>query len=111
MTEALAQCLRDNWSYEGLEVTGVSQREVTATVGPGFPISELVMHVGDPGTFNAVIEMTTLATGAALTVRPGCAVAGPRSGGPVAIAIAIVALAAVWIAPAVPTIVKGNATW
>ena len=104
MTDKLAQCLRDNWSYEGLEVTGVSQREVTATVGPGFPISELVMHIGDPNTFNAVIDMTTLATGAALSVRPGSDPEAPRGSVPVA-AAAVVALALAWLAPAVPSLV------
>lgn len=111
MTDALAQCLRDNWSYEGLEVTGVSQREVTATVGPGFPISELVMHVGDPGTFNAVIEMTTLATGAALAVRPGSEHTGARSNVPLAVAVAAAAALA-WVAPILPSLLPvSNVTW
>lgn len=73
MTEQLASFLRDNWSYEGLEVTGVSQTAVTASIGPNFPISELVMHVGDPGTFDATIDITTLPTGAALKIRPTAA--------------------------------------
>lgn len=111
MTDKLAQCLRDNWSYEGLEVTGVSAREVTATIGPGFPISELVMHIGDPGTFNAVIEMTTLATGAALTVRPGSDPTNPRGNASMAVAVAA-AVALAWLAPALPPLVVfRNATW
>ena len=70
MTEALAQHLRDVWSYEGLEVTGVSPSAVSAAVGPRFPISELCMDVGSPDRFDAVVTMNTNPTGVVLTIEP-----------------------------------------
>ena len=59
LSETLAAHLRKTWSYDGLEVVGVSADGVTATVPPSFPISELCMDVGNPDTFDAVVSLQT----------------------------------------------------
>jgi len=57
MTTQLAAHLRENWSYDGLQVTGVACDTVVATVGPSFPVSELVVDVGNPDTFDATVTL------------------------------------------------------
>lgn len=70
-TAALAQYLRDTWSYDGLEVKATSSETVVAALGPSFPISELCMDIGNPDKFDATICSKVEQGNLTLIIKPG----------------------------------------
>lgn len=106
-TDRLAAHLRQTWSYEGLEVVGISDTAVTVAVGPVFPVSELCMDVCDPALFDAAIVLLFATSGCRLVITPtGRGQPAPGSLWPVLRALAWLAAAAA-LSLAAPALLPG----
>ena len=78
--EALAQHMRDTWSYAGLEVRGHTNTKVHAVVGPEFPISDMCADLAH--SFDAIVTMRhDAAAGTVFVVECGSARPAPRQCG------------------------------